>query len=70
MTDTVDGYRELERGRSRNSRFPWVVLCERTDVTDGGERYVVWYEDQRRRRSIGYYTNSRDDAQAEFERRT
>ena len=70
MTDTVDGYRVLERGRSRDPRFPWVVLCERIEITDGGERYAVWYEDRPGRRSIGHYTNSRDDAQSEFERRT
>ena len=71
MTDTVAGVRELDRRRSKDSRFSSVVLCElpypETDIT---ERYVVWYEDQRGRRSVGYYTTSRDDAQAEFERRT
>ena len=69
MTDTVAGVRELDRRRSRDLRFPSVVLCELPYPTDIAERYVVWYEDRRGRRSIGYYTTSRDDAQAEFDRR-
>jgi hypothetical protein len=59
----------LERGRARDSRYAWVVLCERPDASDG-ERYVVWYEDEKGRRSTGYYTSLRDDAEAEFARRT
>lgn len=71
MTDTVAGVRVLDRGRSKDSRFPWVVLCELPKAKTGdADRYVVWYEGERGRHSIGYYTSSRDDAQAEFERRT
>ena len=68
MTDTVMGYVVLEKVRSRHLRFPWVVLCERPDATQ--ERYVVWYEDKHGRRSSGYYTNHREDAEAEFRRRS
>ena len=65
------GFVVLDRRRSKGSRFPWVVLCEAQGANDASaERYVVWYEDQRGRRSIGYYTTSHEDAQAELERRT
>jgi hypothetical protein len=61
----------LERRRSRVSRFSWVVLCEARGANDGSaERYAVWYEDGRGRRSTGYFTNSREDARAELERRS
>jgi hypothetical protein len=70
MTDTIEGVLLLDRERARDRRFPWVVLCELPDAKLGPERFVVWYEDSRGRRSIGYYTTRRDDAQAEFERRT
>ena len=69
MIDTVDGVRVLDRGRSKNFRFPWVVLCEVLHPMSE-ERYVVWYEDRQGLRSVGYYTTRREDAQAEFERRT
>ena len=69
MTDTVDGVCVLDRRRSKDPRFPWVVVCELTNPNDS-DRYVVWYEDARGRHSVGYYTSSRYDAQAEFERRT
>ena len=71
MTDTVNGVRVLDRGRSGNPRFPFVVLCEVPDRrTDTAECFVVWFEDPLGRRSVGYYTNTFDDARAEFERRT
>ena len=70
MTDTVEGVVVLDRRRSKDS-LQWVVLCELANPKPGSaERYVVWYEDRQGRRSIGHYTTSRDDAQAEFERRT
>ena len=69
--DSVKGGVVLDRRRTKGSRYAWVVLCEMRDPNDGSsERYVVWYEDQRGRRSIGYYTTSHEDAQAELERRT
>ena len=67
MTDTIEGAAVLDRGRSNDPRFPWVVLCQ---VPRKGLRWVVWYEDDEGARSIGYYTTSIDDARAEFERRT
>jgi hypothetical protein len=71
LTDPAKGVLVLDRRRSKGSRFPWVVLCEVQGANDGSsERYVVWYEDQRGRRSIGYYTTSQEDAQAELKRRT
>jgi hypothetical protein len=71
LTDTVNGVRVLDRGRSGDPNFPWVVLCEVPNTREEtSECFVVWYEDPRGRRSVGYYTSARDDAEAEFERRT
>ena len=68
MSDASNGYVDLEKARSRDARFASVVLCERRDLVHG--RYSVWYEDKSGRRSIGYFTSNRDDARAEFQRRS
>jgi hypothetical protein len=70
VTDTIAGSRVRERVRSQDARLPWVLLAELTDAPSGFSRgYVVWFEDERRRRSQGYYTSRLADARAEFERR-
>ena len=70
MTDTVAGSKVRERARSQNARLPWVLLAELVDAPSGFSRgYVVWFEDERRRRSQGYHTSRLADARAEFERR-
>ena len=71
MTDTVHGYRVRERAPSRDARQPWVLLAELVVGRSGfAGGYVVWFEDERRRRSQGYYTGRLADARAEFERRS
>ena len=71
MTDTVAHCQVLQRARSNDARFPWVLLCELADGSGCFSfSHVVWYEDESERRSAGYYTSSWDDARAEFERRT
>jgi len=70
VADTVGGARVLERARSLDARFAWVVLAQLDDVSSCFARgYVVWYEDARKRRSEGHYTSSRADARTVFERR-
>jgi hypothetical protein len=70
VTDTVGGYRVRERARSLDARLPWVLLAELVVGRSGfAGGYVVWFEDECRRRSQGYYTGRLADARAEFERR-
>jgi hypothetical protein len=70
VTDTVPGCRVLERARSQDTRFSWVLLAELRDGDSCFARgFVVWYEDERKRRSQGHYTSSHADARAVFARR-
>jgi hypothetical protein len=67
VTDTVPGCKVLERARSQDARFPWVLLAELRDGDSCFARgFVVWYEDERKRRSQGHYTSSHADARAVF----
>ena len=70
MTDTLPGCRVVGRAGSKDARFRWVVLAELGDG-DGvfARGFVVWYEDERKRRSQGHYTSSHADARAVFARR-
>ncbi len=72
--ELVDGCPVLEKGRSRDARFLWVVLCELPEpeggFEEGADRYVVWYVDQHATPSIGIYKQTRDAALAVFENRT
>ncbi len=72
--ELVDGCPVLGKSRSKDGRFPWVVLCELPEPEGGfGEdahRYVVWYVDQTGTPHMGSYQQTYDAALAVFQIRT
>ncbi len=71
--ELVDGCPVLGKSRSKDPRFPWVVLCELPEPEErfeGASRYVVWYVDQHGTPCTGSYQQTHDDALAVFEIRT
>ncbi len=65
----VEGCRVIDKARSRDERFPWVVICELPEPSEDSHRFVVWYVDDARRASNGYYADTADEARAAIEHR-
>ena len=65
----VDGCRVVDKARSKDGKFPWVVICELPEPIKGSDRFVVWYVDREGRASVGDYTETADAARAAFESR-
>ena len=63
----MNGYEVTETGPSKDPRFSIVVLCEWQKLVVAP--YAVWYEDEAGQPHLSYFTTSREDARAEFQRR-
>ena len=42
----VEGCRVIDKARSRDENFPWVVICERPEPSEDSHCFVVWYVDE------------------------
>ena len=69
IPDVVEGCPVVDGARSRDPRFPWVVICELPQKSESSDRYVVWYVDQEGDTNSGIYTQILDEARAAFEAR-
>ncbi len=68
---TIAGCSVLKEAPAREHDRYKVVICQLPDAAqEEAHRYVVWYIDRQDRPSDAGFFEARNDAQAEFERRT
>ncbi len=66
----VAGCSVLKEAPAREPSRYKVVICQLPEAKEGLPRYVVWYIDGKDEPTYGRFYKEREDAQAEFERRT